>query len=304
MSKYIKKCEQFGDFKNDQIEYQEMYDNAKVVILGVPYDETASYLKGTKFGPEAIINASQYLEMYDDVSGNIYEVGLVTAGILDLDDILNSPEDVNKRIYEESKRFIDDNKFLITIGGEHSITSGAVNAYKQKYGKISVLQLDAHLDLMDSYNGSKYNHACVMRRVIDDYNCEVKHVGIRVVSEDEHLYVKQNGLDKNIFRARDIYNKVDWFKQVIDSLSEIVYITIDVDVFDPSLIPATGTPVPGGLDWYTVLNFLNSVFKEKQVVGMDVVELKPNPGNEAPNFTIADLIYKNIGFYKEYVLKF
>jgi len=303
MSKYIKKCEQFGDFKNDQIEYQEMYDNAKVVILGVPYDETASYLKGTKFGPEAIINASQYLEMYDDVSGNIYEVGLVTAGILDLDDILNSPEDVNKRIYEESKRFIDDNKFLITIGGEHSITSGAVNAYKQKYGKISVLQLDAHLDLMDSYNGSKYNHACVMRRVIDDYNCEVKHVGIRVVSEDEHLYVKQNGLDKNIFRARDIYNKVDWFKQVIDSLSEIVYITIDVDVFDPSLIPATGTPVPGGLDWYTVLNFLNSVFKEKQVVGMDVVELKPNPGNEAPNFTIADLIYKNIGFYKEYVLK-
>lgn len=303
MSKYIKKCEQFGDFKNDQIEYQEMYDNAKVVIFGVPYDETASYLKGTRFGPEAIINASQYLEMYDDQSGNIYDVGLVTAGILDLDDILNSPEDVNKRIYEESKRFIDDNKFLITIGGEHSITSGAVNAYKQKYGKISVLQLDAHLDLMDSYNGSKYNHACVMRRVIDDYNCEVKHVGIRVVSEDEHLYVKQNGLDKNIFRARDIYNKVDWFKQVIDSLSEIVYITIDVDVFDPSLIPATGTPVPGGLDWYTVLNFLNSVFKEKQVVGMDVVELKPNPGNEAPNFTIADLIYKNIGFYKEYVLK-
>ncbi len=303
IKKYITGSTQFGDLGYTTLSDQQRYDDSQVVILGIPYDGTATYLKGSKLGPESILSASKNLEMYDETFGNIHEVGIYTAGLVDFGDIETIPVEVHKRIHSVSECFVNDNKFLVSMGGEHSITCGVVKAYKEKYENLSVLQLDAHLDLFENYSGSKYNHACAMRRIIDDYGCKVTHTGIRVMSEEEELYIKENNLDASIFRARHIYNNRDWFDWAIDSLSDTVYITLDVDVFDPSLMPATGTPVPGGLDWYLVLDFLMEVFKNKTVVGMDVAELKPNHGNEAPNFIAADLIYKNIGFYKEYVLK-
>ncbi|MGR3219537.1 MAG: agmatinase [Candidatus Anammoxibacter sp.] len=301
--KYLTRSVKFGGFSYGRKSDRQIYRDSKVVIVGVPYDGTTTYQSGSKYGPDAVLTASVNIETFDEIYGNIYDVGISTAGILDLTDIYTVPEDVVNRTCLMCKRFLDDNKFVVTIGGEHSITCGVVKAYKEKYGHISVLQLDAHLDLMDSYGGSKYNHACVMRRILDDKDCSVVQVGTRVVSEEENNYIKQSKSGLSIFRAKDIYNNSDWIKQAVDSLGDIVYITIDLDVFDPSLMPATGTPVPGGIDWYGTLDFLNSVYKKKKVVGFDVVELKPIPGNEAPNFLAADLIYKNIGFYKEYVLQ-
>lgn len=302
IKKYLIKSSQFGDFKYDQRDDQQIYKDSRVVIIGVPYDGTATYLKGSKYGPEAVLSASVNLETYDETFGNIYEAGIFTAGMINLSDIHTLPEKVIDRVYKISSYFVNDNKFLVTIGGEHSITLGAVKAYKEKYDRLSVLQLDAHLDLMNSYGGTRYSHASVMRRIIEDSNCSVTQVGIRVVSEEEGNYIKEENGKINVFRAKDIYDNNDWFQPAIDSLSEFVYITIDVDGYDPSLMPSTGTPVPGGLDWYRTIGFLSRVYKERKIVGLDVTELKPNPGNEAPNFMAADLIYKNIGFYKEYVL--
>ena len=299
----INRSLRFGDFDYGRKSDEQIYDDSRVVIVGVPYDGTATYKSGGKYGPEAVLSASVNLETFDEVYGNIYDVVISTVGIINLEDINSVPEMVAERVYDVCKKFIADDKFVVAIGGEHSITLGVVKAYKEEFDNISVLQLDAHLDLFDTYGGSKYNHACVMRRIRDDCGCMVTHVGTRVVSEGEYNYIKQSSIDTNIFRAGDIYNSNSWFDRAIDSLMENVYITIDVDVFNPALMPATGTPVPGGLDWYVVLDFLRNVFIKKNVVGLDVTELKPNPGNEAPNFLVADLIYKNIGFYKKYVLK-
>ena len=299
----ISRSLRFGGFDYGRKSDEQIYDDSRVVIVGVPYDGTATYLGGGKYGPEAVLSASVNIETFDETYGNIYDVGVATAGIINLEDINSVPEKIAERVYTVCRSFITDGKFVVAIGGEHSITFGVVKAYNEKLGDISVLQLDAHLDLFDTYGGSKYNHACVMRRVRDDCGCMVTHVGTRVVAEDEYSYIKQSNSGTSIFRASEIYNNSMWFDKAIDSLNENVYITIDVDVFSPALMPATGTPVPGGLDWYVVLDFLRNVYMRKKVVGLDVTELKPNPGNEAPNFLVADLVYKNIGFYKKYVLK-
>jgi len=293
----------FGNFDYGGKSDEQIYNDSSVVVVGVPYDGTATYMGGGKYGPEAVLSASVNLETFDEVYGNIYDVGVATAGIINLEDINSVPERIAERVYTVCRSFIADDKFVVAIGGEHSITLGVVKAYNEKLGDLSVLQLDAHLDLFDTYGGSKYNHACVMRRVRDDCGCMVTHVGTRVVAEDEYNYIKQSNCETNIFRASETYNNSNWFDKAIDSLNENVYITVDVDVFNPALMPATGTPVPGGLDWYVVLDFLRNVYMKKRVVGFDVTELKPNPGNEAPNFLVADLVYKNIGFYKKYVLK-
>ncbi len=296
---------QFGDWES---EYngktsEQIYADSRVVIIGIPYDGTATYQRGSKYGPEAVLSASKNLEIFDEIYENIYETGIFTAGLINLADIFTSPEKVMARIYETCKWVADDNKFLVSIGGEHSVSFGAIKAINDKFKNFSVLQLDAHLDLFDNYGGSKYNHACVMKRAIDECGCKATHIGIRVVSEDEHNYINENKIEPNIFRARNIYDNNDWFQQAIDTLNENVYITIDLDMFDPSVLPATGTPVPGGLDWHRTINFLEKVYKDRNVIGLDVVELKPIPGFEASNFLAADLIYKNIGFYKKHAAR-
>ncbi|MBI2470609.1 MAG: agmatinase [Planctomycetes bacterium] len=293
---------QFGAFPYDFKSDSEAYKKSRVVIMGVPFDGTATYQTGTKTGPNAILNASVNVEPYDEELGEIYRVGIFTAGTLNVEEIHTDPKMVIEAVYHASKGIVKDNKFLVTLGGEHSISQGVIKAYKEKYKRLSILQLDAHLDLMEQFGGTRYSHASVSRRVVEDLRCKVTSFGVRVVSKEEYNFFKKNKSEVAVFYAKDIYDNDSWHEEALDTLEDNVYITLDVDGFDPSIMPATGTPVPGGLGWYRVIDFLRKVYKERKVVGFDVVELKPNPGNEAPNFLSANLVYKNIGFYKKYTL--
>jgi len=267
------------------------YKKSKVTIIQVPYDGTTTYRKGASKGPRAIIEASKQVELYDDELDYIpSEVGVHTSRPIN---VQGNANEVANNLYEEIKKQIEKNKFIITLGGEHSISSGAVRAFKEKFENLSVLHLDAHSDLRDSYEGSKYNHACVIRRIFD-LGVKFTQVGIRSISEEEEPFIKKKKL--NIFFCRNIYNNENWFKEAIDSLTDNVYITIDLDVFDPGIMPAVGTPEPGGLDWYKVINFLKEVFKKKNVVGFDVVELCPIEDNIASDFLAARLAYKLIAY--------
>ncbi|HHT9110818.1 MAG TPA: agmatinase [Candidatus Brocadiaceae bacterium] len=294
--KYVLSSLQFGAFPYEFKSEGDAYKRSKIVIMGVPFDGTTTYQAGTKMGPNAILNASVNVEPYDDECGEIYAPGIFTAGTLNIEEIHADPEKVIEKIYHASKVAVKDNKFLVTLGGEHSVSQGVLKAYKEKYKKFSILQLDAHLDLMEEFGGSRYSHASVMRRAVEDLKCKVTSFGVRVTSREELEFVKKNKDKVTVFYARDIYNNDDWYDDALESLEEDVYISLDVDGFDPSIMPATGTPVPGGLDWYRTINFLRKVYRERNVIGLDVVELKPNPGNEAPNFLAANLVYKNIGF--------
>jgi len=267
------------------------YSKSKAVIVQVPYEGTVTYKKGTSEGPKSIIEASKEVEWYDDELDYIpCDMGISTLKPVN---VKGSPEEVINNVYNETKKSLDDNKFMITLGGEHSITSGVVKAFKEKYPNLSVLQLDAHSDLRESYEGTKYNHACVMKRIFD-MGIKFAQVGIRSISEDEAPFIKQNNL--KIFFARDIYNNNKWTKEVIDSLTDNVYITIDLDVFDPGMIPGVGTPEPGGLEWYKVIDLLKDVFKNKNVVGCDVMELCPIKDAIVSEFTAARLVYKLISY--------
>ncbi|OQY98772.1 MAG: agmatinase [Candidatus Brocadia sp. UTAMX2] len=293
---------QFGAFPSDYQDDDEAYESSRVVILGVPFDGTATYQSGTKLGPSAILNASVNVEPYDEELEEIYPIGIFTIGTLNIEEIHTDVKKVVDTLYRVSKGIVKDNKFLVTLGGEHSISQGIIRAYKEKYRKLSVLQLDAHLDLMDQFGGTQFSHASVSRRVVDDLKCKVTSFGVRVVSKEELSFARKRKDAISVFYAKDIHDNDDWHDQALETLEDHVYITLDVDGFDTSIMPATGTPVPGGLSWYRTIDFLRKVYKNKKVVGFDVVELKPNPGNEAPNFLAANLVYKNIGFYKKYTL--
>jgi len=263
-------------------------DNAKIVIIPVTYDGTSTWGKGADKGPEAIIESSANMELYDiETDFEVYKKGIFTDQLVG---DLSFPEDVVELLTGKVQYYIEEGKFVVVIGGEHSDSIGSIKAHNEKYENLSVLQLDAHLDLRDEYNGSKYNHACVMARAKE--LCPVVQVGIRSMDSSE----KQFANKENIFFAKDIYNKSDWIGKVVSQLSEKVYITIDLDVFDPSIMPSTGTPEPGGLLWYDVLGLLRSVFKQKEVVGFDVAELCPDARNKAPDFLAAKLIYKLLSY--------
>jgi len=272
------------------------YDKSKVVILPVPYGGTVSYGKGTEKGPSAIIKASQHMELYDEeLKKSSYKKRICTLQPLKSE---KTPEKMLESIYNNTKQLIKDNKFIAMLGGEHSISSGLAKALKEKYKDLSVLHLDAHADLRDRwYVGeegrsqlSKYSHACVMKR-IREFVKKTIQIGIRSISEEEIKEVKKS----NIFWAKDIHNNEKWHSKAINSLSKNVFITLDLDIFDPSIMSATGTPEPGGLNWYQVINFLRKVFKSKNIVGMDIIELAPD-SNKSCDFMAAKLAYKLIGY--------
>ena len=265
------------------------YENSKVVILPFPYEKTTCYGKGTEKGPKAIIKASSEMELYDEENGNAYECGICTLKDLKID---KNPEQMVEIAFSHAKALLKDNKFIVTLGGEHSITSPIVKAFKEKYSDLGVLQIDAHADLREEFEGSKHSHACVMRRTIEI--CPVVQVGIRSLSGEEADFIKQRKL--KIFWAKDIVGNDKWVDEAVKMLPKNVYITIDLDAFDPSIMPAVGTPEPGGLGYYQVLRFLKKVFKEKNVVGCDVVELLPTESSAASDFTAAKLVYKLIGY--------
>jgi len=263
-------------------------ENASIAIIPVLYDGTSTWLRGSDKGPMAIIEASANMELYDiDTDSEVYKKGIFTDKPIQGK---FSPEDVLKAVRQRVQDHIESSRFVVVIGGEHSISIGAIEAHVAKYGQITVLQLDAHCDLRDEYNGSKYNHACTMARVRE--LCPILQVGIRSMDAGEKEFIDE----QKVFFAKDIYSHNDWVEKVNRRLSDKVYITIDLDVFDPSIMPSTGTPEPGGLLWFDVLTLLKTVFDNKEVVGFDVVELCPDERNKAPDFMAAKLIYKLLSY--------
>ena len=262
-----------------------MYDTARVVIIPVAYDATASYKSGTKYGPAAIIAASREVETYDPLSRReIGEIGIATVDEVEAE--AEGPAAMVDAIERVVVGHLARGKFCVMLGGEHSITTGAVRAHKAKYADLTVLQIDAHADMRESYQGSRWSHACVMRRVRE--LCPSVSVGIRNVSADCHQAIERDRLP--VFWAKDCVSKSDWYQAAIKLLSGHVYLTFDLDALDPSIMPAVGTPEPGGFLWQETLDFLRLVFAQKKVVGFDVVELSPIPGLHAPDFLAARLV--------------
>ncbi|MCX5679457.1 MAG: agmatinase [Candidatus Omnitrophica bacterium] len=276
---------------------EEDYSNfkkSKAAILQVPYDKTTTYIHGAKDGPAAIIDSSRYLERFDEeLNQETFKIGLHTMEPLTVEGL--EPEALLEKVRASTAEILKANKFPILLGGEHSVSIGAVKALKDVYPDLSVLQMDAHYDMRDVYFGSKLNHGCVARRISEI--CPIVQVGMRSYSKEEKDFLasQPNGKIKSI-NVYDILDMPMWKDRASASLSEHVYITVDLDVFDPSMVPAVGTPEPGGLGWYETIDFLKGVVKDKKVVGFDIVELCPIKGNIASDFLAAKLLYRLLGY--------
>lgn len=276
------------------------FDRAGVVILPVPYEATTSYGGGTANGPAAIVEASRYIELYDQELDTLpSDVGIATLPALELSGA--GPEQAVAELREAYDAVLDAarGKLVITLGGEHSISSAPILAHAERLERegrrLSVLQIDAHTDLRPEYEGSPWSHASIMARVADA--CDITAVGIRALTKEEADFARERESIR-IFYADHIHEGTAWIDDVIATLGDDVYITFDVDGFDPSLVPATGTPEPGGLQWYPVMKLLRRVFAERHVHGVDVVELAPIPGYHAADFLVAKLVYKMIGYWQ------
>ena len=263
---------------------------ARTVILPVPYDSTSEWRSGSRHGPQAIIGASQYLELYDlELDREIYKVGISTMP--HVEPLLSSPQDMIDRVYRVVKGLIQKEKFVVLLGGEHSLSLGAVRAFREVFPRLSVLQLDAHTDLRNEYLGTKYGQACVMRRVFE--LCPISQVGVRSLSWEEKQFLTQRKLKP--FYMSALTAGAASIDQIVDSLGEDVYVTIDVDVLDPSIMPAVGTPEPEGMSWRQISDIVQSVTLHKHVVGLDLMEFCPAEGPSSCAFLLAKLAYKLIG---------
>lgn len=274
----------FGDLPDDYAGSEK----AKIVILPIPYDGTSTWGKGADKGPAAIIEASANMELYDiETDSEVYKQGIFTEKPVTEK---SSPEKMVEAVKKKVQELLKKNLFTVLLGGEHSVSIGTIYAHAQKYKNLTVLQLDAHSDMRSEYHGSKNNHACVMARAQEV--AKTMQVGIRSMDAGE----KKNLAKSTVFFAEKIQEDKQWQEKVLASLTENVYVTIDLDVFDPSIMPSTGTPEPGGLGWYEVLTLLKKVAQQKKVVGFDVVELCPNKINKSPDFLTAKLIYKLLSY--------
>ena len=260
------------------------YKDAKIVVLPVPYDGTSTWLKGADKGPDAILEASANMELYDiETDSEVY-----TQGIATLDPVTesSSPEAMSDAVEMQVDTLLKDKKFPVLLGGEHSVSIGSIRAFAKHYEDFSVLQLDAHSDMRDSYEGSDHNHACIMARAKE--MASVAQVGIRSSCIEE----KHNIDPDRIFYAHEIKESSNWMYDVSEKLSDNVYVTIDLDVFDPAYMPSTGTPEPDGLTYREVMNFLKLINERHNIIGLDVVELCPNETNKAPDFLASKLIHQ------------
>lgn len=266
------------------------YQLARFAILSIPYDATTSYATGTRDGPRAILTASQQVEWYDpDLKREPYRAGIATLD--PIESHAGGPEPMATRIATAARRPLRDGKCLIGLGGEHSVSIGLITAARSRFRKLSVLQIDAHADLRDTYQGSPYSHACVMRRVFD-MGLPAVGVGIRSYSADEARFIRQH--DHPMLAPADCRGD-GWIERVVEQLGQQVYITIDIDGFDPALAPGTGTPEPGGLDWFQVTALLDRVCRARRVVAADLVEVRPVPPSNVTEFLAARLVYRLIG---------
>jgi len=268
------------------------YETARFVVLPVPYEGTVSYQKGTARGPHAVIDASRNMELYDEVLGfETSEVGIHTLAELEPAD---TPEKVAERVADAAAQVLADKKVMAMIGGEHSITLGAVRAAKESFDELCVLQLDAHADLREEYDGSRYSHACVMKRCLEI--APVTQVGIRALSKPEAELIETEPNVTTYF-AHELRRAglAPVHDEILSTLTDRVYLTVDIDVFDPAFVPGTGTPEPGGLSWDEVTGLLGALAREKQIVAFDVVEVMPLEGNVISEFLAAKLIYRTMG---------
>jgi agmatinase len=267
------------------------YESARVVILPVCFDKTSTWLKGSDRGPRAIIDASPNLELYDiDTGAEVYREGIYTAAEIRP----KSSAVLNQAVYSAVETHLENGKYVVLLGGEHSVSYGAIRAHLDRSMDMSVLHLDAHTDMRDIYEGNAYSHACLMARV-RELTCNITSVGIRSMDSSE-----LKNLDmKRVFLARDMVRNDRWIRRVVRQLSTHVYLSIDLDVFDPGIMPSTGTPEPGGLTWYQVTGFLKEVVRRKCIVGFDVVELCPG-SNKAPDFLAAKLVYTLLSYIHHY----
>ena len=260
--------------------------DAKIVVIPVPYDKTSTWVKGADRGPEAILEASANMELYDiETDSEVYLQGIITDKAV-LED--ETPEKMVKSVEERVKKHLKNNKFIVLLGGEHSVSIGSFYAHAERFKNLTILQLDAHSDTREEYHGTKNNHACVMARARE--RCDIVQVGIRSLDSEEKIN------RENIFFAKDIYNNDGWMDKAIAKLKENVYLTIDLYSLYPSIMPSTGTPEPGGMLWYQTITFLRKVIQKRNVVGLDVVELCPNEEHKAPDFLTAKLIYTILSY--------
>lgn len=265
-----------------------LYENAEILLQSIPYDGTSTWGKGANHGFKAFLNAAEHMEIYDiETDSEVYE-----KGVHILDPIIekSSPEAIFEAVYNNTKELLKSGKFLTFFGGEHSISIGIIKAFYEAHPGITVLQLDAHTDLRPEYHGSPYNHACAVYDA--SKNTNLIQVGIRSMDRSELPHLDR----EKCYFAEEMYGQTDWMEDSLSKMTNRVYITLDLDVFDPSIMPSTGTPEPGGMNWNTMIRYLRKVFDQKEVLGFDIVELAPIEGLNAPDFLAAKLYYKMLSY--------
>lgn len=277
------------NFGGDEVVYG--FEESEIIIVPVPYDETSTYIKGADQGPDALLEASPNLEFYDIETGTeVHKRGIHT-----IEPIFEkrSPELLVNAVQQKAEELLELGKFPVFIGGNHSVSMGLFRAFANRFTNLTILQLDAHADLRPHYEGSPFNHACAMARAKEC--APVVQVGIRSMSAEEVPLIDR----QSVFYAYELFDNKDLYNNALSKLSENVYITIDLDVFDPSLLPSTGTPEPGGPDYSSLMKFLRSVTSNRHVVGFDIVELCPNPVNKSSDFIAAKVLYQLLSYVFE-----
>lgn len=268
-------------------EYAKL-ETSKIVLIPVPYDGTSTWQKGADKGPKAFLEASENMELYDiETDSEVFKNGIYITEPISIN---ATPEAMVDAVHQETKKYIKKNKFVTIIGGEHSVSIGTIRAFNEVFQSLTVLHIDAHADLRKSYDGSACNHACAVYEASQSTN--LIQVGIRSMDIQEKTVMD---FDKTYF-AHEMATDDTWMDSAIDQMTNNVFITFDLDAFDPSILPSTGTPEPGGLFWYETLEFLKEVFKEKNVVGFDIVELCPNENEKSSDFLAAKLYYKMLSY--------
>jgi agmatinase len=274
------------NFGGSEVVYD--YNESKIVVLPVPYDATSTWIKGADKGPDAILEASVNLEFYDiETDSEAHLKGIHTVEPVSG---YSNPAEMVDAVYNRTLALLDDGKFPVIIGGNHSVSIGAIKAFASRFSDLTVLQLDAHGDMRDEYEGSPFNHACVMARAREV--APVVQAGIRSISAGELKNIERD----RIFYAHELTYDKSLYRKAIETLTSNVYITIDLDVLDPSLMPSTGTPEPGGPDYRELIHFLRDVIRQRNVLGFDVVELCPSEYNKAPDFVAAKIIYQLLSY--------
>jgi agmatinase len=279
----------FGGIAEDEF---SSFERSRIVVWPVAYEGTVSYGTGTGRGAEAIIDASRNMELYDEeTDAEVYKLGIHTV---EESPSVEPPARMMQSLYERASELVSTGKFVTMIGGEHSVSAPVIRAHAERYDNLSILQIDAHADLRDTYDGTPHSHASIMARVTRDMRLPAVQCGIRSISAEEARSLDE--LPTRIFWAKDIVGRSDWWDAAVDGLTENVYLTVDIDGLDPSLVAQTGTPEPGGLGWYETVGLIRTLARKRRVVGMDLTEYSYVEGQDASAFLCAKLIYKSLAF--------